>query len=279
MRWIFFTLLFANCAALAWGMVVTSNPSSVSTKSKKLLKIGDNVASIQLLSEDDGSQGVLEFASQGNEGYISEEKQGQSSSSIGDGLSVAKAGVSEGGLVDVNKNSNAKPSGGNNSGKKMCEMIGPFASREDAKILVERLGSVDVVSEVKNLDLPAGKRYQVFLPPESSKDAAFRRLSELQANGVDSYVIRKGPMANSISLGLFRRKSFAESHVNHLKTLGLEPQIDILEDTVREIWVFLQQGEERKMSDLTWDAIMEELNNVEKRQNFCLDVASGDNFH
>ena len=269
MRWIFFTLLFVNVAAFAWGMVVTSHVSEASLP-KKSPKRAPNVTSLALYSERDKGISIEGQSLEGQKALSAQVEPAEEDEFVEQSVSGSVIAGAEEPVAFASKNDPVK---------NLCNMVGPFSTQDDAAVLEQRLTAVDVASKIKNLDLPAGKRYQVFLPPEPSKDAAFKRLAELQANGVDSYVIRKGPMANSISLGLFRRKSFAESHINHLKTLGLDPKIDVLEDTVREIWVVLDKGEGSKISNLTWKTVMEDINNVEIRQNFCLDVASGDNIH
>ena len=261
MRWIFLTLFFANLAVFAWGMVVTSKPPSPKVASKKSLQNRQGVSSIVLISEVDGNGASLGGRNGGVTGVLASGSPSNLPQGVGEELLLESEGGSSG------------------KGEKLCDMVGPFGSLDDAQILVERLSAVEIESKAEGIDLPAGERFQVRLPPFPTQEEAFRRLSELQANGVDSYVIRKGDMANSISLGLFRKKSFADAHIDHLSSLGIEAEIEIIEDTVREIWVVLKRGEGLKMSSLTWKRALDEINNVEIRQNFCLGVASGEKFH
>ena len=267
MRWIFFTLLVVNIAALAWGMVVTSNApvkqamkvSSTSVKYK-------GVPEVVMLSELSESSALLYQEIETTETQAS------------DGATKPEERVVESISTDEPEKSVSHPAAGRDPERPVCEMVGPFKNMDGAKVLVERLDAIEIQSDIRHFDLPAGMRYQVYLPPLPTKEEAFRKLAELQANGVDSYVIRKGELANSVSLGLFRKKSFAESHVKRLKGIGLDPKIEVIEDTVRELWVVLKQGEGLKMSSLTWKNTMEGIDFAERRKNYCLGVASGEKF-
>ncbi len=158
--------------------------------------------------------------------------------------------------------------------KGLCELVGPFESRSNAENFSERLLSIDVKSTVENIELPAGQSYWVHLKPELNSDAAFRRLSELQSQGIESYVIRKGELQNAISLGVFTYKDLATRRLTSLKKMGLAPQITVVERTQIEVWVMLQPVEVQKMSEITWTRMLQGLRSQERRQNFCLDVAS-----
>ena len=252
MRWIFYSLIVVNILAFVWGVFLT--PSSEASISKSKVKTYDGVESLVMVKEFRLQQQSLNDQNSNAE----EQKPDPETDLITGKYSVATL---------------------NSSAKTLCEMVGPFEDSLAAEVFLERLTAIDIAAKVKALDLPAGERYQVFLPAESTRKDALRRLAELQANKIDSYVINRGPLANSISLGLFTKKSFALAHVESMKKLGLTPKIDVIEDKVREIWVVLAQGEGAKMNNLTWNRVMEDLKELERRQNFCLDVASEDNFH
>ncbi|WP_018274094.1 SPOR domain-containing protein [Teredinibacter turnerae] len=158
--------------------------------------------------------------------------------------------------------------------KPLCELVGAFASQEVATTLVERLQAIEVKAKIKELALPAGTRYQVYLPPQSTRKAALRQLAELQSKKIDSYIIPKGELENGISLGMFSKKALADEHLAKMRTLGLKPDVNVIERTYWEIWVMLEPGESKKMSGLAWSRALEGFADIERRQNFCLDVAS-----
>jgi len=166
-----------------------------------------------------------------------------------------------------------------NSAHELCELVGPFPADDGAKSFVERLAAIDIKGEIKNLDLPAGKSYWVYLQPLDTEDAAFRKLAELQSQGVESYIVRRGDLKNAISLGMYSYKDTANSRVAEMKKKGLDPVMQEIERTQHETWVMLRHDQVEKMSDLTWKKVLEGFDSQERRQNFCIDVASADNIH
>lgn len=159
-------------------------------------------------------------------------------------------------------------------GKPLCELVGPFGDMEKAEEFIEKLKGVEVSGGVKEIELPSGTGYWVYLKPLRNRKEALRRLSELQAKGVDSYVIPKGELENGISLGMFSQKGLADARLKEMSAVGLEPQLKEIERSYREIWVMLNQGEGAKMSKYTWENLLKGINMLERRQNYCLDVAS-----
>lgn len=243
MRWIFISLVVANLAVFAWGMVFDSEVQA-SRPAGNLAKRDPfpNVDEIKLLSEVD----------------VQVDTEG--------------AGVDE--PLEV-----SGPEMSKEPAKPICEIVGAFQGREQANNFVERLRAYDVQSELKELDLPVGEGYWVYLEPTLTRKEAYRRLSEIQARGVDSYVIPKGELENGISLGVYSQESLARDRFKKMKALGLEPKFKTIERTQREFWVMLKHGEGLKMSNLSWERVIGEEKSLQRRQNFCLDVASQDNFH
>jgi hypothetical protein len=155
-----------------------------------------------------------------------------------------------------------------------CELVGPFLSDDEASSFVNKLASIDVLSRVQSIELPSGVSYWVHLAPEESREAAFRRLAELQSQNIESYVIGRGPLANAVSLGVFTVESLAEFHIEKLSKLGLAPLKTEFERSDNELWVEIERAEAEKMSEMTWSRMMDGLSSQERRQNFCLPVAS-----
>ena len=158
--------------------------------------------------------------------------------------------------------------------KRLCELVGPFGDDEQAGHFVERLRSIDIAARIDYVDLPASTTHWVYLPPEETTVAAFRKLSELQAQDIESYVIGKGDLANAISLGVFSVERLAGERVKALEALGLNPLVKQVQRADVEIWVALQPEQAQKISGLTWDRLLKSLPEQERRQNFCLPVAS-----
>jgi len=240
MRWIFFSLLILNAATLVWGFVFEDEQLPAVHAEKPFPY--KEVASLSLLGEGQGELVAVPI-----------ERSSTPMASLQNPVKV--------------------------DGKDLCQLVGAFKSHEIAQSFVERLTAIDIKAQVRDLRLPAGPGYWVYLEPLPNRKAALRQLAELQSQKIDSYVIPKGELENGISLGLFSQQDLAKSRLQEMQKRGLEPRLDTIERTYREIWVMLEHTEDAKMSDLTWDRVMEGFNQLERRQNFCLDVASEDNIH
>lgn len=156
----------------------------------------------------------------------------------------------------------------------LCDMVGPFERLLSAEYFVEALVALDVAALVKELEVPEGTGYWVHLPPESSKKEALKRLREVQAKQIDSYLIPKGELANGISFGMFTLEELAVARRDDMRSLGYEANIREITRTRKEIWVVLGQGQAQKLSSETWLDLLSRENNVEKQQNYCSGVAS-----
>ena len=155
----------------------------------------------------------------------------------------------------------------------ICTLIGPYAQLLHAEYLVERLQAMDVPSRVQSIEVPDGKGYWVYLSPEISEKEALRRLYEIQAKKIDSYIIPSGDLANGISFGMFNDQNLAESKLNDIRSLGYEAKVRQVERTHSETWVTLFPGDAEKIDDNAWVELLNQQPGIEKRQNFCLGVA------
>lgn len=159
----------------------------------------------------------------------------------------------------------------------LCAMVGPFPAPDAAKHFVERLRALDVLATARAFELRTGLDYWVYFPPEASRQDAYRRLAELQAQGVDSHIILRGELAHGISLGVFSQKTLAEAQVQSVQLQGQTPKIRVIDRSHEEIWVVFGPGEAQKITKSTWWPWLDHRNPFEERQNFCLDLASGQN--
>lgn len=177
--------------------------------------------------------------------------------------------------ISVNEETEQLPAG--EAQKRLCELVGPFADDLNAEVFVERLRSIDIPAGIDHVELPAGASYWVHLPPEETTSSAYKKLAELQALGIESYVIGRGDLRNAVSLGVFSKPALADAKKLELEKEGFEPIITVKPRTEVEIWVVIQSDFAEKMSDLTWARMLEGMTSQERRQNFCLPVASSDN--
>lgn len=180
------------------------------------------------------------------------------------------------------KSSNAKtssPTELETQGSSICTTVGPYAQLLHAEYLVERLEAMDVSAKIKAIEVPDGIGYWVYLPPEISEKEALRRLYEIQAKNIDSYIIPSGELTNGISFGMFNEQVLAQERLDEIRQLGYEAKLREVERTHSETWVELAPGEAEKIDPTVWVDLLNQQQGLEKRQNLCLGVAPEPNFH
>lgn len=156
----------------------------------------------------------------------------------------------------------------------LCTMLGPYEQLLQAEYAVERLNALGASARITPIEIQEGESFWVHLKPEMSEKEALRRLYELQNKNIESHVIAKGELANGVSFGRFADYGMAEAKLNEIKKHGYEAAIKRLPKTIRETWVVVDSGFAEKAGDSVWADLLSKQTGLEKRQNFCLGVAS-----
>lgn len=129
----------------------------------------------------------------------------------------------------------------------LCLNFSPFERKSDAQILQQRLLSLGVNARIKEFSDPIGVDHWVYLEPSASRDAAFRQVRELQARGIDSYVITVGDLENGVSLGIFSERTSAQGILDRVARLGYSPLIKRLERSRQIYRVQISPGERKRV--------------------------------
>jgi len=131
----------------------------------------------------------------------------------------------------------------NGENNAVCDAIGPFSDIVDVQTVVERLEVLDTQVRLQALDDTTGEYdFRVIIPPVSSLADAFRKLRELQAQGIDSYVITKGEDALAISLGVYSSDTAAKvAQESHVKD-GYQSRIAKIPRLNRNFWLVHQES-------------------------------------
>src|SRR5690606_27178288 len=119
--------------------------------------------------------------------------------------------------------------------------------------------------------------YWVYLPPLADRNAAIDVLRELQQiRKIDSFLISQGPLANGISLGLFKNRDAAVSLQEQRIAEGLDARLIEVERNATEVWVLisgdLNEAAAQKVNELLVSAKFP----GERRQIYCKSVASAE---
>ncbi|MGQ9427496.1 SPOR domain-containing protein [Gilvimarinus sp. F26214L] len=235
MRWIAASLIVINGLALAAQLTLWENPAP-EPRTSRARPVVEGAASIRLLDEL-GAGTVQDM--------MSEKERRRSAART----SIDSAGA-------------------------LCTMVGPFSELLKAEYLAERLAALDVTARVAELEVPGEPNYWVYLPPRDTRKQAFALLRELQAKGIDSYVIPKGELENGISFGMFSKPKLADNRLEDMRSRGYEAELQEVTRTHRETWVVLAPGQGRRVDPETWSRLLADQDGLERRQNFCPPVAS-----
>ncbi len=119
-----------------------------------------------------------------------------------------------------------------------CLGVGPIEDMNAAQDIAERLNSIGASVSLEARDTPTGELdHRLVMGPLNSLQESFRRLRELRAREIDSYVITEGEDAQSISLGVFSTLASAESYQQELAGMGYQARIKEIQRVSRGYWV------------------------------------------
>lgn len=156
----------------------------------------------------------------------------------------------------------------------VCLLLGDFEREDEARVVEQRLMSLDIRASLREIDASAGVDYWVYLPPLGSRQASLRQLKELQARHIDSYIITEGDLGNGISLGIFPRKESADNVVVRLREAGYEPLLRELERAHRSYWVQILPEGRRLVGDELLSRLSVDFPGLQHRLMPCEGVAS-----
>lgn len=135
------------------------------------------------------------------------------------------------------------------SGAAGCLGLGPFPDLAAGSRMQQRLADLGLAAELLTVDEDTGgKDYRVLLPPADSSSAAFRTLRELKAQKIDSFVIREGPYALGISLGVFSTLGAAKRMQEQIIRQNYPAELAPIPRLQRRYWAVLADGSKARMA-------------------------------
>ncbi|MCO1334309.1 hypothetical protein MO867_08145 [Microbulbifer sp. OS29] len=155
----------------------------------------------------------------------------------------------------------------------LCTLVGPFAEEYQGENILQRMQSLQVRAELREIEMQGQMRYWVYLSPLSSRREAYNRLRELQSRGIDSYVIPKGALENGISFGIFSERARAESHTESLKEKGVGARFKEEPQMRSERWILMPPGSAERLATEFWQQLQLEHAELVRRHNLCSEVA------
>lgn len=111
----------------------------------------------------------------------------------------------------------------------LCVNLGVFASGPEAEQLRQRLLALSIQSAVISREITDRQDYSLVMPVHGGQVVAMQRLSQLQEQGIDSFIITQGPLTNNLSLGVFSREDQALARQGQLEAMGYSADVQMQE--------------------------------------------------
>jgi len=127
----------------------------------------------------------------------------------------------------------------------LCVYLGAFERAAEAEQVRQRLLALSIQSSVQARDVKDAADYWLVMPVQGGQAAAMSRLAGLQEQGVDSFLITQGRLANNISLGVFGREDIALARQAQLEEQGYVVQVEVLDKTHSEYLVQVDSSARR----------------------------------
>ena len=176
----------------------------------------------------------------------------------------------------VERSEHSEPEAARNT---QCLVVGPFDSSAKADEMQQRLFSLGVTSSERSDNEANSYDHWVHIPPLAGRDAAIRLLRELQGQGIDSFVITQGELANGISLGLFSKEASANKVSSRLLAAGYETRIKRLARQPQTYWLELAAKQADKVTDAMWENFANEYNGLKVLEKSCKGIATEPSIH
>ncbi|MCC7410310.1 MAG: SPOR domain-containing protein [Gammaproteobacteria bacterium] len=266
MRWLVIVLLVANVGFAAWQLNErirhpVPRPASAGAEGSIALPLIDELDTLPpaRTSADAGTESGSESGSESESGSASEEAAPAQAAATGEAaaqVGAAPAGDTPGAqtpavaqagepaaaaAVEEPASAPAGATSGNLAGGgpfALCMRYGPLRDGAQADTLGRWLGQRDVAWVKRAEDGETRKFFWVYLEPSASADQAESRLTDLKRRGVTDYMlIRRGGLANAISLGLFSSQESVNRRLAELADRGYQPVVVPRYETTKVWWL------------------------------------------
>ncbi len=159
-------------------------------------------------------------------------------------------------------------------GRQACVLIGPFENQQSAAQLLTVLQERGVVVSLVEQSLDRAPSYWVYDGPFDEPEVLQGRLAEYTAKSIDSFPIRQGELAGSISVGVFENIDSAERMINIMAKKGYAVKMRPMSRSGSAFWLSFSAADNL----LSWEEIQPLFKGLkgipETRQIFCKSVAS-----
>ncbi len=119
-----------------------------------------------------------------------------------------------------------------------CLSVGPFETPSALRRAVDALGASVGKLQYREAQVQSARGWRVYVPATATRGEALAKARTLAAQGVrDYYVVTAGPGENTISLGLFREQSNAESRLAEIQALDIPAVMEAASEDRPQWWL------------------------------------------
>lgn len=158
----------------------------------------------------------------------------------------------------------------------LCITLGAFAERREAEQLLQRLLALDVQAGLVEDDVVGSTDYWLVMPVSGGSVDAVARLSLLQEQGIESFVITRGPLAGNISLGVFSRLDYAEARQAQLLADGNDVRVESVDKLRAQYLVQVQPAARRLVDQALLGRLRNDFPSLQHQYQACSPVAKLD---
>lgn len=119
-----------------------------------------------------------------------------------------------------------------------CLRFGPFADAAARDAARTALSAAGVTAQPRETPARSGRGWKVHLPPFASREEAKAMAERIKAAGIsDWYLLNEGADANGIALGRYGSEESARRRESELRAKGIAAQAEPLGDTTAQSWL------------------------------------------
>jgi hypothetical protein len=155
---------------------------------------------------------------------------------------------------------------------KVCYTVGPFPAADQREIAGERFKQAGVETRPRESNEQQIVGYRVFLSSFATREAARRKLKEMQRKGVvDASVVEmeNGDKGYAILFGVFSDRTAAEERHRAITALGYDPKMEERYQTVNTFWLDFADGKEAPVSDPVFQEITKLMPQIRREETAC----------
>lgn len=156
----------------------------------------------------------------------------------------------------------------------LCVTLGRFSARVEAEQLRQRLLALDVDSKVLEREVVIGAEYWLVQTVEGSERQAVAQLSILQERGIESFLITRGELAGSLSLGVFASEENARARQEQLRGLGQDVRLHALSKQEPVYMVEIASEARRLVDQELLSRLRQSFAGLQHRYEVCAGVAN-----